>query len=148
MVSSDFHIRRGSLLSNTNTAYRVFEDNGPDMDVISNVGATVSERNESISFIAKSIGIITKIKIPETDKPPELSKVVGLEIECEYYYRVGDEVNFKVYAKYDTGYRRDVSHLAKISQFSRDKPGVQIVDFEYSENNIIVKEKAEIYFST
>lgn len=144
MVTSDYHIKRGCLLYNTQLLMGHYEQGGPTMEIISNAACYTGKGQESDSLLASSCAGVAGVTIQGSNK---LSKLEYLSVSSEYYYSVGDTPKFNVLSNYDTKFQRDVTEYAVVGPYDNTKPGVQTVTVSYEENNIRNEEKKDIYFS-
>lgn len=147
IVTSDYHIRRGSLLFNSQVLKSVHEKKLRFMQVIANAANPTKHEIEGDKLFAKCLGQITEVEISSEDLPPSLSRLDELEIEAKDYYLVGENPKFTVYAIYDNGFRRDVSDKAKVGPFDNTHVGKQIVKITYAENSVQLEREHEIHFS-
>lgn len=147
IVTSDYHIRRGSLLFNTQVLRSVNEKKSRFMHVITNAAFPTKHEKEGDRLFARSLGNITEIEIHNEDYPGDMSRLDDLEIEGEDYYLVGDNPKFTVIAKYENNFRRDVSDKARIQPFDNMHVGKQIISVVYDENLVQKQKEHEIHFA-
>ncbi|MCR1960069.1 hypothetical protein CWE04_13705 [Thomasclavelia cocleata] len=136
MVTSDYHIPRGSVLFFTQCLLSAYETGNTPLQMISNAGCyTGSSGYESISLQASGVTSIAGVKAPSK---LELSKLNGLVVTQEKEYEVNEELELNIEAFYNSNYSRDISDLVQITNFDPIKGANQTITLTYMENGITI----------
>lgn len=136
MITSDYHVPRGSLLYNSQLLLSAYLANDQLLTITSNAGYTTgSQGYESIQLQAYGVCQIAGIQAPT--EVPELAVLDNLVYEGKTEYTKGEALEVKVTAQYDNGYTKDVSNLVSVEGYDADKSGEQIITITYSENEVV-----------
>lgn len=129
LVTSDYHIRRGCLVFNTES---VLTDSG--LEIVGNA-VYVANRDVTETFTYQAYEISQLISVGyENDAPyPKLSRVERISAECESPCEAGLEPCFAVTAHYDNGYSRNVTADATYSGIDIHVSGLQTMTISYTE---------------
>lgn len=134
MITSDYHVPRGCVLYNSQLMLSAYEAGDQLLTIVSNAGFTTgSQGYESIRLQANGVSQIAGVKLSTKELP--LSVLESIKFEGNTEYKLGEVLNLKVIANYDSGYQRDVTKLADISGYDPNKLGTQIIRAEYIEND-------------
>ena len=134
MVTSDYHVPRGSVIFFTQCLLSAYEAGNKPLQMISNAGCiTGSSGYESISLQASGVSSVAGVSAAGK---LELSKLNGLIISQESPYVANKDLKLKVEAQYNSRFSRDVSHLIKVTHFDPTKGPEQIITLSYKENGI------------
>lgn len=137
MVTSDYHVPRGSILFYSKCLLSAYESGGEPLQVIANAGyETGSQGYESIALQASGVASVAGVSVSSERLP--LSQLSGLTITQDEIYEVGQPLQLQVTARYDTGFSRDVSDAITISGFDPAQGSDQEITVSYSENNITI----------
>ena len=132
LVSSHYHLRRCHLLFN---AAILLMDMPYTITADACFDAGYEGTNEGYLEEMESLGNMVGLNL-ENSPAPELCRLTGISVQGNSEYQIGDRLNLTVTAKYDNGYTRDVTDLAKIAAFDTTTPGQQTLLIQYEENNI------------
>ncbi len=144
MVTSDYHVQRGSLLYYAQCLLSAYEAGDKQLGIVSNAGyVTGSEGYESIGLQANGLAQVAGISA-NLSVVPELSKLTGITATSPAEYQIGDELNISVTAVYDSGYEKDVTSLCAISGFDSSAEGNQTIKISYTENGITLETSMEV----
>lgn len=136
MVTSDYHIPRGSILFFTQCLLSAYETGNKPLQMISNAGCyTGTSGYETISLQANGIASIAGVKLPNKSV---LSKLNGLAISQEKEYEANEKLKLNVEALYNSNYSRDISDLVQITNFDPSKGPNQTITLTYTENGITI----------
>ncbi len=129
LVTSDYHIRRGCLVFNTES---VLTDSG--LEIVGNA-VYVANRDVTETFTYQAYEISQLISVGyENDAPyPKLSKLKSISAECESPCEAGLEPCFTVTAHYDNGYSRNVTANSSYSSIDFNVSGLQTMTVSYTE---------------
>lgn len=128
IVTSDYHIPRGSILYHSKFLTEAYKTGGRSIKVIDNSGnETGSEGYERLSLQASGLASITGVSAASS--VPALSTLVTFEVK----YVDGNVV---VEATYNNGYVRDVTEYATIENYDPEAGVNQVVSVSYEENGI------------
>ena len=137
MVTSDYHVPRGSILFYSKCLLSAYESGGEPLQVIANAGyETGSQGYESIALQASGVASVAGVSVSSERLP--LSQLSGLTITQDEIYEVGQPLQLQVTARYDTGFSRDVSDAITISGFDPAQGSDQEITVSYSENDITI----------
>ena len=137
MVTSDYHVPRGSILFYSKCLLSAYESGGEPLQVIANAGyETGSQGYESIALQASGVASVAGVSVSSERLP--LSQLSGLTITQDEIYEVGQPLQLQVTARYDTGFSRDVSDAITISGFDPAQGSDQEITVSYTENDITI----------
>ncbi len=137
MVTSDYHVPRGSILFYSKCLLSAYESGGEPLQVIANAGyETGSQGYESIALQASGVASVAGVSVSSERLP--LSQLSGLIITQDEIYEAGQPLQLQVTARYDTGFSRDVSDAITISGFDPAQGSDQEITVSYSENDITI----------
>ena len=137
MVTSDYHVPRGSILFYSKCLLSAYESGGEPLQVIANAGyETGSQGYESIALQASGVASVAGVSVSSERLP--LSQLSGLTITQDEIYEAGQPLQLQVTARYDTGFSRDVSDAITISGFDPAQGSDQEITVSYSENDITI----------
>ncbi len=150
VVTSDYHIPRGSILMNTQALKAVFELGDKTlMQVISNSAPYVKGSREADTLIASSLSKLTQVNISGTT--PKLSTLTDIKVDGNMYYFIGETPKFGITAYYKTGsggsFNRNVTDQTQIGSYDNKKVGKQTVSFSYTENGVTKTTTLDIIFA-
>lgn len=137
IVTSDYHVSWGHAAFATEISQAVCVDLDPYMDIVSNAAYSISPNpqkgnlNTEYSHIAQVSGVGSSSR-----SKPTLSTLTSLSVQGTQRYHVGDSLNLAVIAGYDSGYSRDVTHLAEITDVEMRIPGTRTIGISYEENGV------------
>lgn len=144
LVTSDYHVPRGCLLYNSKFILEAFENKSQPIDIIANAGySTGTSGYESISLQATGLASVAGGSV-NANVSVELSKLKSLTIKQKTMYETGQDLDFIVTAKYDSGYERDVTDFITITGFDHTQDKHQVVNISYKENDIEIKGKVTL----
>ena len=135
IVTSDYHVSWGHAAFATEIAQAVCVDLYPYMDIVSNAAYSINPQRGNLSTEYNHIVQVSGIGSPSRSKPA-LSALTGLFVQGSQDYQVGDPLNLRVIANYDSGFSRDVTHLAEITDVEMRIPGTRTIKISYEENGI------------
>lgn len=140
LVTSDYHIRRGCLVFNTES---VLTDSG--LEIVGNA-VYVANRDVTETFTYQAYEISQLISVGyKNDAPyPKLSKLERISAECESPCEAGLEPCFAVTAHYDSGYSRNVTENPTYSGIDFNVAGWQTMTISYTEKGKTYTAEAEI----
>ena len=134
MVTSDYHIERGSILFYSKIVLSALESGGELIEIISNCGYYAGyDGYESYALQARGVGQVADVSV---NNSVELSKLTGLSITQENTYVAGEQLEVNIVADYDSDYVRDVTELTTITGFDPMKDASQKIVVSYTENGI------------
>ena len=137
MVTSDYHVPRGSILFYSKCLLSAYESGGEPLQVIANAGyETGSQGYESIALQASGVASVAGVSVSSERLP--LSQLSGLTITQDEIYEAGQPLQLQVTARYDTGFSRDVSDAITISGFYPAQGSDQEITVSYTENDITI----------
>ena len=143
MVTSDYHVQRGSLLYNTRLILSAYEVGDKLLTITSNAGYPAGhESYEPLKHQARSLcqligeNELGKQIYAQDFDIPTLSQLTDLELIGKESYKVGDDLDLKVIARYDSDYSKDITKDAIISGYDKTKSGQQTISVQYTENDI------------
>ena len=135
IVSSDYHIPRGTLLFHTQLALNAQKSGGEGPVVAANAGfLTTNDYKDARSSLAIAIADLADVSYTTAKEIPTLSRLSKLEISGEFTYEAGSPMSITATAHYNTGFSRDVTHKAVFSGVDTDLPGEQLLTVTYTEN--------------
>ena len=105
------------------------------MDIVSNAAYSINLQRGNLSTEYNHIVQISGIGSSGKAKPV-LSTLTGLSVQGAQSYHVGDPLNLTVMADYDSGFSRDVTHLAEITDVEMRIPGTRTIQISYEENGV------------
>ena len=151
MVTSDYHVPRGSILFCSKCLLSAYESGGELLQVIANAGyETGSQGYESISLQASGVASVAGVSVSSERLP--LSQLTGLTVSQDQMYEAGNELQLSVTAHYDTDFSRAVSTYT-IEGFDPAQGSDQEITVSYTENDITISaqfslsEKSQSYAS-
>lgn len=137
MVTSDYHVQRGSLLYYSQCLLSAYEAGDQILNIISNAGYEAGHAGyESIRLQANGVAQVAGIRV--SSEIPELSKVTAIDVSGRQDYESGEELALTVKASYDTDYEKDVTDKAVVSGYDAKRAGKQTITVSYEENGIEV----------
>ena len=140
MVTSDYHIQRGSLLYYAQCLLSAYEAGDQILDIISNAGYEAGHAGyESILLQANGVAQVAGIKV--SAEAPALSKLTGITVSGKKEYAAGEELALTVKASYDTDFERDVTGKIVVTGYNANKAGQQKVTVSYTENDVEMSEE-------
>ena len=131
MVTSDYHIPRGSVLFNSRFILSALESGKEPLKIVSNAACeTGREGYESISLQARGMADVADVRLPGKLRLSELTGLtVGQDTDAE-------PLELQVTAQYDSEFSRDVSALAEVTGFDPALGRQQTVTVSYTENGV------------
>ena len=135
IVTSDYHVSWGHVAFATEISKAVCVDLAPYMDIVSNAAYSIKLQRGSLNTEYNHIVQVSGIGSSGKSKLP-LSTLTGLSVQGNQDYQVGDSLNLTVIAEYDSGFTRDVTHLAEISHAEMRIPGTRTIQIRYGENGV------------
>lgn len=127
IVTSDYHIPRGSVLYNSKFLTEAFATGGRKISVINNSGnETGSNGYETISLQASGVASITGVSAASSVTLSNLVSFTATYVDG----------TLKVEGNYDSGYVRDVTDLAVIENYDPALGENQLVSISYEENGV------------
>lgn len=138
MVTSDYHIPRGSILFYSRCLLSAYEagDDTP-LELISNCGyVTGTNGYESVSLQASGVSSVSGLGI--SGVTVKLSQLSQLDVALKTPYTAGSDLDLAVKATYHNGYTRNVTDKVTVSGFDPEKDASQTVTVSYTENGITV----------
>ncbi len=137
MVTSDYHVPRGSILFYSKCLLAAYESGGKPLEMISNAGYnTGSKGYETISLQASGVATVAGVSLSGVSVT--LSQLTGLRFAQEGEYQAGEDLKLTVTAEYDNGFSRDVSDLVTVSNFDPSLGANQTITISYTENGITI----------
>ena len=137
MVTSDYHVPRGSILFYSKCLLAAYESGGKPLEMISNAGYnTGSKGYETISLQASGVATVAGVSLSGVSVT--LSQLTGLRFAQEGEYQAGEDLKLTVTAEYDNGFSRDVSDLVTVSNFDPSLGANQTITVSYTENGITI----------
>ena len=135
MVTSDYHIPRGSILYYTKFMLAAHELNGNPIEIIENCGYyTGTNGYETISLQAS--GVSSMAGVSTSGVEVKLSELRGITVKQNTPYSTGKELDLTVLATYDSEYTRDVTEFIDITNFDPSKDANQTITVSYTENGV------------
>ena len=135
MVTSHYHIPRGSILFYSTFALSAYNDRVKPIEIVANSGYDAGhEGYETMSLTAR--GVCQVADLSTSFPSVTLSKLEALSVTQEAFYQIGNELSLKVIAHYDSGYQKDVTDLVEISNFDSTLGPQQRITISYEENGI------------
>ena len=132
MVTSDYHVPRGCLLFYSKFVLAALESGQEPLNIVSNAGCdTGSQGYETIALQAYGLSTVAGVDVPAD--PLTLSKLTGITVQQNAPYTDGGKLDLTVTATYDSGYTRDVTTLATVSDFEAAGDTVTVT---YQENGV------------
>lgn len=135
IVTSDYHVSWGYMAFATEISRAVCVDLAPYMDIVSNAAYSTGNQTGSLNSEYSHIVQVSGIGSSKTSKPV-LSTLTSLSVQGKQNYQVGDAPDLRVIAGYDSGFSRDVTHLAEISGVETRIPGTRTIQIRYEENGV------------
>ena len=133
MVTSDYHIQRGSILFKTHFTLKAKEAGVEPMPILFHAGYETGKSNEGVSSQASAV---TSVSGYSSSTSVTLSTLNSLHIALNSPYEIGSELDLKVTAGYNSGYQRDVSDKVVIEGFDPQKDASQSISISYTENDV------------
>ena len=133
MVTSDYHLARGSLLFAAESLLAVCGSEDAPLDIVAHAGFETDHKPEAVTTQASDLGNLVGISV-EKAKKTSLSQLSYITVEGDTLCQAGMELNFTVTAYYTSGLCRTVTPGAKYSGFDMAKAGAQTVTVSYTEN--------------
>lgn len=133
MVTSDYHIQRGSMCFNSAIINNAASVNSMAVKIVANCGYDTANSYEAFSQQADAIKTITGIT-PASNL--SLSVLESLTITQDSAYVSGEELNLTVMANYNTDFSKDVTDKAVITGFDSSLDASQTVTVSYTENGV------------
>lgn len=133
IVTSDYHLARGSLLFAAESLLAVCGSGEEPLDIMGHAGFATDHKPEAVSTQASDLGNLVGINV-EKAKKPSLSKLSHITVAGDTICEAGMELNLTVTAHYDSGLTRNVTARAKYSGFDLAMAGAQTVTVSYTEN--------------
>lgn len=133
MITSQYHLKRGTILYYAQSLLSAKELGKTPIELLGygNAGYKVEGKDGETMFQkANSLKDIANVKIPTKLVK---SKLDSIEISGKQTYALGEELDIKVTAHYDTGYARDVTDKATIVGFDSQREGKQEIAVVYTE---------------
>lgn len=131
MVTSDYHIPRGSILFHCKSLLEAFDAAADPLKLVANSGyKTSSNGYESIALQASGLASVAGVSLSGVEVT--LSQLTQLQV------RVSDTLSFDATATYHNGYSRDVGEKLLVDGFDAEKGNNQTVTISYTENGITV----------
>ena len=133
MITSQYHLKRGTILYYAQSLLSAKELGKTPIELLGygNAGYKVDGKDGETMFQkANSLKDIANVKIPTKLVK---SKLDSIEISGKQTYVLGEELDIKVTAHYDTGYARDVTDKATIVGFDSQREGKQEIAVVYTE---------------
>lgn len=130
LVTSDYHIQRGSMCFNATFAKNALNDQ-VDYEIIANCGYDTTKNYEAFST---QTSVVTRILGVSAASDVTLSELQSLTIKLNKPYVCGDELDLSVYANYDSNYSKDVTSQIMISNFDATLDANQTIQITYEEN--------------
>lgn len=133
VVTSDYHLRRGSMCFYTQSALDACQSGGTLYEICGTAAYQTGQSSESVSSQASDVASIAGISLNDLTQPP-LSRLSYIAVEGQTLYEPDGQLSLMVTAVYDTGYRKVVTAMCEQSGFDLSRTGTQIVTVKYSEN--------------
>ncbi|MEE0831009.1 MAG: discoidin domain-containing protein [Longicatena sp.] len=133
MVTSDYHIQRGSILFRTHFTLKAKEAGVEPMPILFHAGYETGKSNEGVSSQASAV---TSVSGYSSGTSVTLSILNSLHIALNTPYETGSELDLKVIAGYNTGYQSDVTDKVVIEGFDPQKDASQLISVSYTENDV------------
>ena len=126
IITSDFHVRRSSLVFEAVSIYKAAYEGGREIPVVGNaIASSNSGGSETVYFQAWGLAVLADVRF-EGLSAPNISKLMSLSVTPK----------LTVTAHYTSGLSRDVTALAEISGLDPSIKGIQQVTVRYTENDI------------
>ena len=139
MVTSDYHIPRGSVLFNSRFILSALETGEEPLKIVSNAACeTGREGYESISLQARGMAEVADVRLPGKLR---LSQLTGLTVEQD---TDAEALDLQVTAQYDSDFARDVSALAEIENYDPALGREQTVMVSYTENGVTLSTRFDL----
>lgn len=133
LITSDYHLRRGSMCFYTQSVLSAYQDGGTLYEIVGTAGYQTGRSSESISSQASDVAQIAGISL-DNPAQPALSRLSYIAVEGQTFYEPNSQLTLTVTAVYDTGYQKVVTALSDFSGFDLSRTGSQIVTVKYVEN--------------
>src|SRR5699024_1952605 len=144
MITSQYHLKRGSIFYYTMSQLKARELGVAPIEFIGQGNAgwyREDKTEESLSLKVRGMYQIADVE-PSKDLP--ISKLEKLDVEGDLEYNFNESLNVTVYARYDSGYNREVTDLASITGFEANEPGDQELEISYEENGKTITQNMEV----
>ena len=135
IVTSDYHVSWGYMAFATEISRAVYTDLAPYMDIVSNAAYSINNQKGSLNSEYSHIIQVAGLSSAKTSKP-KLSTLTGLSVLGTQDYQVGDDLDLTVMAEYNSGFSRDVTTLAEITNVEMRIPGTRTIHISYEENGV------------
>ncbi len=133
MVTSDYHIQRGSILFRTHFTLKAKDAGVESMPILFHAGYDTGKSNEGVS---SQTSAVTSVSGYSSSASVTLSVLNSLHVVQNTPYETGAELDLTVTAGYDSGYTRDVTNEVVIEGFDPEKDASQVINISYTENNV------------
>ena len=133
MVTSDYHIQRGSMCFNSAIIKNDASVDSMAVKIVANCGYDTANNYEAFSQQADAIKSITGIN-PASGLG--LSVLESLTVTLNSAYVQGEELNITVKANYNTDFSKDVTDEATITGFDSSLGADQTVTVSYTEHGV------------
>ena len=143
IVTSDYHLARSCLLFHAQTYLQTMKNGLEPLVVAANAAYVTKKGSESISSQLSDLSRLAGVSVSGMSKPA-LSKLDHIEVTGPTQYGVGNELDLKIMAHYDTGLYRDVTRRVAYTGLDLEKSGVQNVTVTYEEAGIAATFDLEI----
>lgn len=131
MVTSDYHVPRGSILFQSKNLLEAYEAMTSPLDLVSNAGYyTGTNGYESVALQASGVASVAGVSI--SGVTVTLSQLTQLNIT------VNDDLSLEAIATYHNGYSRDISEKLTVTGLDASLGKDQTVAVSYTENGITV----------
>jgi hypothetical protein len=132
VITSDYHVRRGTLLFYAQSLFDSEEMGKPMIDVCDGAGSVDDPSKEGIYAEAYAIASLTGNRIPSS---MPVSYLKSLKLEGDNIVQVGTTPSIKTYAVYSVeDYTVDVSDKAAVKNINPNQTGEQTVTVDYSDD--------------
>lgn len=137
VITSDYHIYRGSLYFNTQAALDAHDLGVEPMTVLAAATCRIKPNAPSdIDTQVEGMSILTDLDVEDMEKP-KLSTLTGIEVSGTTQYELGDDLDLTVSEVYSSGYSREVTQGITYSGFDFNQSGVQTVTATYRNGDIV-----------
>jgi len=142
LISSNYHIRRCRLLFESVLYLKDLEQ---QCQVAAFAGCDIDFPGFGEGFFeeAENLGKIVGQQVRNT-QAPKLSTLTALDVQGDSVCPSGEYPDLRIFAHYDSGYCRDVTHKVDFSGLDPEVPGTRQISLCYTENGITLEATAEI----
>lgn len=144
MITSQYHLKRGSIFYYTMSQLKAKELEKEPIEFLGEGNAGWYREDKTEEPLSLKTRGMYQIADVEQSKDLPISKLEKLNIAGDLEYDLNDDLNLKVYAQYDNGYKRDVTRMADIIGFDSKEVGDQELEISYEENGKTINKNIKV----